>query len=531
MRLDRTRFGAHLILQLTAAVAILALSACDQLDPIKTTDLCAREGDISENCPQCLMTPMAPGCPQCRVDEPPAGCLIDPATAEGATSGDPSAEGGSSGSGTTPNPTGGAAANGGNGSSQGGRSGTAGAAPGGAGTPASAGSAGMNAGGAANGASAGTPGQPANTGCTPTSCVEPGMKACLPTGVCGECIDESTCPEGVCDRTRFRCVGCMESADCKDNKVCETLSKTCVECRESVDCRTGELRTCDTQKNTCVECLDGTTPNGCTTGEKPACSMQKCVGCTADTYCTTGTKRVCNEEEQTCVECKRDSDCQRNVPERPVCLTDEHQCVQCNADTDCPDPNNSHCNPTNHQCEPCSAVDQCKHISGLTVCDVRARKCVECDDGQDVCGGKACILATKKCSTVPYASRLECEPCASRTECSSAECVRLSFQGPGGAVDEGGRCLRSASLRCGKPNSRTLTGARTLDGTTVSVCAPSTLTSCTALLDSRTDKPCSGAADCGLSRDDGVCPTSGRCTTSCTSSNDCDVSCTNTRCD
>jgi hypothetical protein len=64
----------------------------------------------------------------------------------------------------------------------------------------------------------------------------------------------------------------------------------------------------------------------------------------------------------------------------------------------------------------------------------------------------------------------------------------------------------------------------------VSVCAPSAVTSCSALLDARNNKSCSGPAACGLGKDDGVCPTTGVCTTACADGNDCESSCVSLRC-
>ena len=169
----------------------------------------------------------------------------------------------------------------------------------------------------------------------------------------------------VCDTQNSACVDCLADEHCKTGQICEANSKKCMGCRDDSDCRTGELRTCNTQTATCVECLEGRTSTGCQRHDRPACWGQRCV------------------------ECSQDSDCATTTLTRPLCRTETHACVECNSDRDCTRPNASHCNDMTHTCEPCTALEQCKHVPGLTECDTKSRKCVECVDGGRACGSEA----------------------------------------------------------------------------------------------------------------------------------------------
>ena len=327
----------------------------------------------------------------------------------------------------------------------------------------------------------------------------------------------------VCDTQNSACVDCLADEHCKTGQICEANSKKCMGCRDDSDCRTGELRTCNTQTATCVECLEGRTSTGCQRHDRPACWGQRCV------------------------ECSQDSDCATTTLTRPLCRTETHACVECNSDRDCTRPNASHCNDMTHTCEPCTALEQCKHVpgltecdtksrkcvecvdggracgseAGLTVCDAKMQKCVECVDGGTTCGGKACLLSTHKCSTVPAGSRGLCQECQSSTECQSAECVQITS----GIArkDEGGRCLLPrARATCDRPTTQALNNMKSVDGLMVSVCAPTPITSCAALVDAMENKPCSSAGSCGWGVGDGAChPNTKTCTLGCDDLDDC----------
>ena len=515
MKRGRIELGGYCALPWLLALLTWTVAGCNQLDPIKTTDLCDNAGDISENCPKCLTSPVAPGCPQCRGDNPPAGCFdvgmnvtptqTEPQGGEGASGTGADATGGGPSSGA-------AASGGGNAGRSGGRAPQGGNASGGTtGTTPINGAAGVGTG----------PQVPSLNNCLDggIKCDREGARVCLPTGRCGECSLPEHCPGRACDTVSATCVDCMADTDCADDaKVCQFSSRTCIECRTSPDCKQDGLRACDTQTNTCVECVDGTSPNGCQP-ERPACQMQKCVECTSDTNCPPSKSR-CITEETRCVQCKQNPDCQRLDPKKPVCFVDDNTCVQCNADSDCKDPNASHCNPSTHSCEACTAVEQCKHISGLTECDTKSRKCVECVEGGRTCGRNACILSTHECSTVVAGSRGLCEECASRTECAGAECVPTTAQGK----NEGGRCLQATDRPCSRPNPRVLNNVKSVDGPTVSVCAPASQTSCKALLDSESKKACpdGNPLSCGWGTNDGFCDAQARtCTNLCDGASEC----------
>lgn len=517
----RGRFSSVWPLQL--ALLLTSIAGCDQLDPIKTTNLCEASGDISENCPQCLTSPIAPECPQCRVNGAPPECFEATGMNQTGAMGEPQGGDGAPGTGGDAANGGGpsagaAAANGGNGS-RGGNS----ASPGGGGKP-GGGTAGANGTQPGSGV-AGTGGRaPMSTDCHVVGCPMENMHACLPSGLCGQCTDASFCPGRACDQVNALCVDCTDSTFCSDGKICDLGTKTCIDCKQSSDCKKDGRRACDTQTNTCVECVDTQTPNGCQDPTLPACLMQKCVECLEDTNCP-GTKPRCVTEDNHCVECKQDPDCLRVDSKRPVCLEEENRCVECNADRDCKSPSASHCNTSSHTCEPCSKVEQCSHISGQTVCDTADHKCVECVDMVNSCNGKACILSTHKCSTVEYGSRRACEECASRTECLSGwECVQIT--GMAGTAD-GTRCyLPTANAKtCGRPYARAVNNVVSADGTTVSVCAEPAQTSCKAMLDSQSDKPCPDGrnASCGWGMsNDGICDSdSNTCTTNCKTDTEC----------
>src|ERR1700754_2548237 len=68
------------------ALGLLLTAACEELDPVHTTDLCEGKGPISANCPRCKEKPIPAECSQCLgPDADPACSTKDAMHTDGTT--------------------------------------------------------------------------------------------------------------------------------------------------------------------------------------------------------------------------------------------------------------------------------------------------------------------------------------------------------------------------------------------------------------------------------------------------------------
>jgi Cys-rich repeat protein len=498
-----------------------ALCAGCDLDPIAKHDLCSGPGPISANCKQCQQPPYPASCPQC-VDDPNNGQCAPTLPSMTSTE--------------SPDATMAGAVDGGERSGAGGHSeqaNSSGAGGRGTANPAGSGTGATGAGGISGGASgnvapppsagaAADGGPPLAPGtCRENSDCSGATPACLQGAQrCVPCTSDEHCAEGmVCDSANFRCVQCIEPTDCGPDAVCDTSLQRCYQCMHAADCHDPVKSTCSSRRE-CVDCED---KQGCA-APTPVCNGNSCVECINDNDCS-GTRPRCTTDNR-CVEClARNGDCK--VEGKPVCIEEEQRCVQCIDDADCGDPGASHC--VDNQCVGCSADAQCTHLSATPVCDASAQRCVECNKDGTSCGANACVPSTHTCSDVAKRSIATCATCESDEECQSGRCIPMTFSGR----SIGNYCLDLKSMVAGqdctvyKPYSRTLSNVLTIDGDRVVVCAPSSSTTCEAVLDAMNSKSCSSASQCGIGMGliDSTCLTSiGRCSYVCSADHDCPVS-------
>jgi Cys-rich repeat protein len=502
-----------------AGLLLAWCAACD-LDPIAKHDLCGGPGPISANCTQCRQPPYAASCPQC-VDDPDNGQCdkSSPSTVPGKT-GEPSettitspgeVSGGSGGSGQSGQPS---------------TSGGSGARP--SQTPTGSG-AGAISGGSSGIGGAVTP--PPSGGTAADSGTKPPPGECRTDGDCSgdtpgcnmaslhcvPCTTDAHCSDGrVCDTGAAQCVECIVRDGCGPEMACDVPQRNCVQCVDDLDCTKDPVNATCSRLHQCVDCEDG---HGCAAA-MPICNGNTCVECTGDTNCT-GERHRCTTDNR-CVEClARAGDCA--VPGKPVCIEEEQRCVQCIADDDCGEAGASHC--VNNQCVGCDSDAQCSHLSVTPVCDTSAQRCVECNKGSNTCGANACVPSTHTCSDVSKRTIETCYTCDSDEQCRSGRCIPMTFSGR----NIGNYCLDLKSLVTSQncqvyhPYSRTLTNAMTIDGDRETVCAPSSSTTCKAVLDAKNSKTCSSAAECGIGMGliDSTCLPSNRCSYVCSADYDC----------
>lgn len=220
-----------------------------------------------------------------------------------------------------------------------------------------------------------------------------------------------------------------------------------------------------------------------------------------------------------------------NDPRHPICkATDDgspaplNSCVECLANDDCPSPNAPHC--VANQCEPCGSNDDCRHVMTggfvLGVCDTSAATptCVECSGPQRAgCGTRVCDSIAKRCANVAVGSAGQCASCIADDQCTAGnKCALQVFQG----TQVGYFCVPEAqdSTPCSQPFFGLANAVTTIDGSVANLCLLRR-TTCPAILQSFFTT-CSTASDCGVADlDDGLCNSSGQCTTPCTTAADC----------
>lgn len=175
-------------------------------------------------------------------------------------------------------------------------------------------------------------------------------------GACVTPCDEGGCTRGVCDVTTGLCVDCLDSTSCPEGLVCNEFTNRCVQpisgCTSDEEC--GGLR-CDATKGACVECLaDGDCGAGLvcdlltsTCAEEKACvtdgdcvdavcdpDTRICVQCFSDAHCGAGT---CDDATSTCVVgCTDDDVTEPNEGDNAALIADggAHEGTICPGDVD-----------------------------------------------------------------------------------------------------------------------------------------------------------------------------------------------------
>ena len=503
---------------------LLLLGACEELDPVYTTDLCRGNRVFSENCDACRNRPYAIQCPQC-VDQPDNPDCEPPQPITGIDGGSPS--GGNGASGTD-------AANGGTGRGRNGEAGAAaanGGSPSGAGVPAANGGSGFGpppSGQAGDGPMSGSAGTPGETSPCPP-CGETRPICNTRTMACVQCLSSADCGNKQCDLASNLCENCVDDLGCS-GQTCNKLTHQCVECQSNEQCTDGVRDVC--AENKCVDC-EGSV--GCS-ADHPACIGQKCYECADDNQCPNPLKHRCLRTDHICVECLGNlpNECPTALPvcDAPnltcvQCLaatdcTSGHcvgkSCAECESDADCPDPGRAKC--SNNQCVPCDAQTQCAHIATTPACDTTVGKCVQCVD-DSTCDGTSCVHAKRTCSNVTKGTLDPCVSCEADTQCKATlKCVPMS---------DGSFCLyvRADVVRCAnsetspiRPFTRSQPGT-SVDGYSGTFCAPSP-GSCQLYIDARNQKGC--MADPSACNPGEACLPTGDnayCTYGCESSTDC----------
>lgn len=243
---------------------------------------------------------------------------------------------------------------------------------------------------------------------------------------------------------------------------------------------------------------------------------------------------VCDDASATCVECLGAADC---GGARPNCDLLTHACFGCDVDADCVDPELPRCESASHACAPCTADADCAERAATPVCDEATGRCGACTADTEVarCGATSCDRQDLVCTSTPRTSVVRCGPCQADSECEADHvCVRRTQ----GATELGSYCL---PLRPAAGCGNSLSNAAFLpysyahdllsvDGLSVTVCAPRDTISCEALahFGDGCSPPPSGTANdaCGLPLlHDGHCYTplgsAPKCSYACLDSADC----------
>jgi len=237
---------------------------------------------------------------------------------------------------------------------------------------------------------------------------------------------------------------------------CDVLRGSCVQCRGQLDCVTG---LCEVGAGKCVECL----------------SHETCVDPAAARCSGTGA----------CATCADNSQC-AHIPGKNVCSAGA--CVACAAHSDCAMADASQCSAQS-SCTGCTDDAQCAHIPGKNVCSAGA--CVQCTGTKaEACGFSGsdrlvCDSINKTCSTLKAGKAGPCKPCVSDAQCVPGQlCVQEIFNGNmlGFACfwKKGGQNGAPASCFIdGRPFSKQLSSASSIDGATADICTLS-ISSCLA---------------------------------------------------
>jgi len=206
------------------------------------------------------------------------------------------------------------------------------------------------------------------------------------------------------------------------------------------------------------------------------------------------------------------------------------------------------CSPQSSSCTACTDDTQCAHIPGKNVCSAGA--CVQCTGTKaEACGSQdsvplVCDSMSKTCSTLKAGKAGVCKPCVSDAQCMPGQlCVQETVNGKmlGFACfwKKGGQNGAPASCFLdGRPFSKQLSSASSIDGATADICTLS-ISSCLAFeqfksVDCATDPTAPPAVRMADDSKCGVAPGMDarcavvqgevgvfRCTMTCVSSEDC----------
>jgi hypothetical protein len=261
----------------------------------------------------------------------------------------------------------------------------------------------------------------------------------------------------------------------------------------------------------------------------------QCVECITSDDCT----GVCNQQSHTCVQCTSSDDC---GADRAQCDLESGQCVACD--------------PAEHDAD--GKNPDCAHVGGKDICS-SAGTCVQCmHEFDSACGTKVCddrppaagaVTNTQYTCVAPKVNTATaCAECVSDAQCKPGQaCVLTTFGDE--EVPVGYYCLYRQVEASELPEGYVAADDRETYGVsdcvaqavphvdvvedTVSVsgqagvfCSPRTST-CEALAQFGSDRPCLTDADCGVAGvADAKCVTWGsakQCTSVCVSNADCPV--------
>ena len=237
-------------------------------------------------------------------------------------------------------------------------------------------------------------------------------------GSCTEgCADKRDCPatKPTCDTTLKKCVECVSDTDCSGSSVCNKSTNTCdYRCtqpnRYDSGCyreTSGQARYCDGTTRTCKACLP--VPLSATS--------------TYDQGCNSRTPR-CHPTKYTCTECRLATDCKASPGAvSSTCDATTYTCSECKQHTDCR--RGFICNKSNKCTNGCLSNSDCS--TGM-VCDTTNNRCVGCLTDANCKSTETCDKNAQIC--VPKASRAECYPCTTDTDCSTGlKCIK-TYIGP-----------------------------------------------------------------------------------------------------
>ena len=460
-----------------AAMACLALSSCEDILPVDNVDLCDGDEPISAECEQCSGERKAAGCPQCQGGSPAAGCENASGVSGGGKAGD-SGDGARGGS------------NSGSGGIRAGEGGESGTGSGGSSGSGDAGQGGVAASGSGGSTAAGTGG--AGSGWS-----------CGDGGSSGDGGDGGTQPPP-----------CLRQGDCANPQPECNAAGSCVACEDDDAC-VGRAGTEHCEKRTGAE--------------KPG----QCVECTNHAHCADPTKPQCNAAGA-CEQCTDHGACSEHAGATKCDLADEStlkgRCVECLAHAHCTDLGKPECS-SERTCVACTGDAACSERPATTKCNLydgaeKKGHCVECtgENESTKCGNNSCKRATGTCTSTRRGNVGLCEPCQADSECGlNAACVAHAFnvQALGTfcfySDPDGDNCADDNALR--KPYSERLMDVASIDGVPGPFCAP--VTTCQAIKDANTQKPCTASEECGVADlVDATCQGS-KCTYACTQSSDC----------
>ncbi len=344
---------------------------------------------------------------------------------------------------------------------------------------------------------------------TGSPCTDPRFPFCIEGATsfqCGECLEDSDCPDSPSSCTSVQCLTdvytCFEFADdsnCGDNLFCngaEVCNGSTGQCGPGV--KPCGSQACDEATDSCVDCVnnancnDGVFCNGVETCVSGDCRPGTPADCSSlNTACTVGT---CSPTTDTCVSIAANEGgiCNDNNPCTPTDRCSSGVCVGSGTPPQCDDGNvctNDTCHPqlgcqsTNNTAScndnnPCTANDRCSGgscVGGFVIdCDdnnpCTADSCHpilgcrhsnvsgSCNDGSvctvnDVCFGGICVGGQvvncddgNPCTTDTCDSISGCQHANNTDECNDGNACTL------GDVCSAGQCVAGPPMNCNDGN-------------------------------------------------------------------------------